>query len=272
MQIITIYQGASGSGQDLAQAVAGSLGYRCVGRGELVEASRRYGISEAKLNEIMEKGPHWWERLLRNMRPYRIGLLAAFCEIAAEGSIVYHGHLGHELLSGLRQVLKVLLTAPLDVRIQQVMAREDLTEEKARRYIETTDKARSRRLNSMFGTDWRDASRYDLVFNLGRMNLDSAKQIIVEASRLEEYQSTASSETQFLDLSLTARVHALLAASQEFPGSVFDVHAKNGDVHISGSLQFWVSEERVVRAVKRVPGVNKVTTDLSNLPIEENVA
>jgi hypothetical protein len=57
--IITIYQGASSSGQELAEAVAGVLGYRCVGRTELVEATRRYGIPEAKLNEIMEKGPPW---------------------------------------------------------------------------------------------------------------------------------------------------------------------------------------------------------------------
>ncbi|HSF58128.1 MAG TPA: cytidylate kinase family protein, partial [Candidatus Binatia bacterium] len=71
MPIITIYQGASGSGQELAEAVAGILGYRCVGRTELLEASRRYRIPEAKLNQILEKGPHWWERLLQNMRPYR---------------------------------------------------------------------------------------------------------------------------------------------------------------------------------------------------------
>ena len=71
MPIITIYQGASGRGQELAEAVAAALGYRCVGRTELGETSRRYGIPEAKLNEIMEKGPHWWERLLQDLRPYR---------------------------------------------------------------------------------------------------------------------------------------------------------------------------------------------------------
>ena len=52
MPIITIYQGASGEGQELAETVAEALGYRCVGREVLVEASRRYGIPEAKLNEI----------------------------------------------------------------------------------------------------------------------------------------------------------------------------------------------------------------------------
>ena len=271
MPIITIYQGASGSGQELAESVARALGYRCVGRTELVEASRRFRIPEAKLNEIMEKGPHWWERLLQNMRPYRIALQAALCEISAGGEIVYHGHLGHELLPGISHVLKVLLTAPMDARIKEVQSRDNFSESEARRYIDETDKARSRRLMSMFGTDWRDPSRYDLVLNLGQMNVESAKGLIVAAAKLEEYQPTVFSESQFQDLSLIARVHAALLTSQEFPGSVFVVCAENGHVHVSGSLQFWVSEDQIVRAVKRVPGVSKVTTDLGDIPFEDNV-
>jgi cytidylate kinase len=271
MPIITIYQGASGSGQELVEAVAGVLGYRCVGRTELLEASRRYRISEAKLNQILEKGPHWWERLWQNLHPYRFALQAALCEIAADGKIVYHGHLGHELLPGIRHVLKVLLTAPMDARIKEVQSRDNFSEGEARRYVDEIDKARSRRLMSMFGTDWRDPSRYDLVLNLGQMKVESAKRLIVEAAKLEEYQPTVSSERQFQDLSLSTRVHAALLTSQEFPGSVFVVRAENGHVHVSGNLQFWLSEDQIVRAVKRVSGVTKVTTDLGDIPLEDNV-
>jgi cytidylate kinase len=270
--IITIYQGASGSGQELAEAVAAHLGYRCVGRMELLQASGRYRIPEAKLKEILEKGPHWWERLLQNMRPYRIALQGALCELAADGKIVYHGHLGHELLYGIRHVLNVLLTAPLEVRIDQVMSREKLGPAEARRYIQEIDKARSDRLMSMFGADWRDPSRYDLALNLGRMNLESAKHLILEAARREEYQPTVSSERQFQNLSLTARVHAVLITSQEVRGSILEVHAESGHVRISGNLQFWVSEEEVVRAIEGVPGVVKVTTDLGDIPLEDNRA
>jgi cytidylate kinase len=90
-----------------------------------------------------------------------------------------------------------LLTAPLEARIAQVKSRENVSEGEARRYIEETDKARSRRLMSMFGADWRDASRYDLVLNLGQMNVESAKRLVVEAAKLEEYQPTVASKRQF---------------------------------------------------------------------------
>src|SRR5687768_14043576 len=210
MPIVTIYQGASGEGQELAQALAEALGYRCVGREVLIEASRRYGIPEAKLNEIVEKGTHWWERLLQDLRPYRIALQAALCELAHDGKVVYHGHLGHELLSSIGHVLKVLLTAPIEFRIKQVRARQSLTDVAARHYIEEVDKARSRRLMAMFGTDWSDSNRYDLILNMGNMTREGAKRVIIEAAKLEEYQPSPASNHTFNDLALASRVHAAL--------------------------------------------------------------
>jgi cytidylate kinase len=189
MAIITIYQGASGSGEELADAVAQSLGYGCISREVLVEASLRYGIPEAKLNEITEKEPNWWNRFMGDLKPYRLALQAAFCEMAEGSAIVYHGHLGHELVPHFKHVVKVLLTAPMEMRIQQIRERHKLNETAARRYVEEVDKARTRRLMAMFGTDWRDPSRFDLVVNLGRMSLEAAKHLIVESVHLPDYDS-----------------------------------------------------------------------------------
>lgn len=267
MPIITIYQGASGEGQELAESVASALGYRCVGREVLVEASRRYGVPEAKLNEIVEKGPHWWERLLHDVRPYRIALQAALCELAGEGKIVYHGHLGHELLPGIGHVLKVMLTAPMEHRIEQTRARQDLTDAAARHYVEEIDKARSRRLMAMFGTDWRDPNRYDLVLNMARLRREGAKRLIVEAAKLEQYQSTPESKQAFDDFSLGSRVHAVLVTSADTRGSAVEVRAEGGHVYIKGRVDHGV-EDNVVSIVQSVSGVNKVTTDLYSVPPE----
>jgi cytidylate kinase len=236
MPIITIYQGASAEGLELAETVAQALGYRCVGREVLVAASRRYGIPEAKLNEIVEKGPHWWERLLQDLRPYRAALQAALCELAHDGKLVYHGHLGHELLTGIGHVLKVLLTAPIEFRIEQVRSRQSLTDVAARHYIEEVDKARSRRLMAMFGADWRDSNRYDLVLNMSKVSREGAKRMIVEAAKLEEYQPTAASNQAFNDLALGSRVLATLFASPDLEGSNLEVRAASGHIHVKGRV------------------------------------
>jgi cytidylate kinase len=267
MPIITIYQGASGEGQELAQSVAQALGYRCVGREVLVEASRRYRIPEAKLNEVVEKGPHWWERLLQDLRPYRIALQASLCELAHDGKLVYHGHLGHELLPDIGHVLKVLLTAPIEFRIEQVRSRQSLTDVAARQYIEEVDKARSRRLMAMFGADWRDPNRYDLILNMGKMRREGAKRMIIEAAKLDEYQPTLASERAFNDVALSSRVLATLFALPDVKGSALEVRAEGGHVHIKGRVDQG-SEDEVVNLVRNVPGVIKVTSDLYFVPPE----
>ena len=135
MQIITIYQGASGSGEEIGGAVAEALGYATVDREVVVEASRQYGIPEAKLAEIVDREPTWWTSFTRNLEPYRIALQAAFCQLAGDRGMVYHGHIGHELIPKFQHVLKALLTAPIEMRIAQVRARQQLTEIAARRYV-----------------------------------------------------------------------------------------------------------------------------------------
>ncbi|HEX5605183.1 MAG TPA: cytidylate kinase family protein [Candidatus Binatia bacterium] len=267
MPIITIYQGASGEGQELAEAVAHDLGYRSVGREVLVEASRRYRIPEAKLSDIVEKGPHWWERLLEDVRPYRIALQAALCELARESKLVYHGHLGHELLPGISHVLKVLLSAPIEYRVKQVRARQGLTDGSARKYIDELDKARSRRLMEMFGSDWRNPNRYDLVLNMGKMHRESAKHIILAAANLEQYQPTPASLQAFNDLAIAARVHATLIASPHLQGLSVEVRAEAGHVHVKGRIDHGLEDE-IMMIVKNAPGVIKVTTDLYSVPPE----
>jgi cytidylate kinase len=269
MAVITIYQGASGSGEELAREVAESLGYRCISREVLVEASLKYGIPEAKLNDVIEREANWWKRFVENLEPYRIALQAALCEIAVtaeQNGLVYHGHLGHELLPGFKHVLKVLLTAPMDTRIEQVRARNDLSESAARRYVEEVDKVLSRRLLAMFGVDWRDASRFDLVVNLGRMSVAAARHLICETVRLPDYQVTPASKQAFEDFALASRVRAVLAMSSDMPKSRLDVKASQGIVAVSGSIPTWLSEETLVAKIRQIPGVQRVNADIVQVP------
>ena len=85
MSIITISHEAFGDGRAVAERVAAILGYRCISREVLIKASQRYGISEAKLFEVLEEKPHhWWEQWLESRGVYRIALQAAVCELAQD--------------------------------------------------------------------------------------------------------------------------------------------------------------------------------------------
>ena len=268
MAIITISRGAFSGGQALAERVASILGYRCVSREVLAEAGQRYGIPEAKFTEVLETLPHWWERWQESLRLYRIVLQAAMCEVAQGGNLVYHGHAGQELFPAIRHVLKVHLTAPLAFRIQQVRSRQGLDEAAALQYIEQVDKARSRRLHAIFGADWRDPSRYDLVLNIAQMSLETAAHLVVEAARREDYQPTAVSELAFQDLTIASRVQAALVMSPKTRNLSINIRVERGEVHASGILAQSDLEQGISRLIEGVPGVTRVVTDFESPPIE----
>lgn len=268
MPIITIIQGAFGAGPEVAERVAHDLGYRCVDREILVEASERYGIPEAKYREVLETGPHWWERWRESLRLYRITLQAAMCELAQNGDLVYHGHMGQELLPGISHVLKVLLTAPLEYQVGQVQARENQDEASARRYVERINKARSARTEAVFGADWRDASRYDLVLNVGQMTIDTLALLIEQAVGRPEFQRSEASDKSFQDLSLTAKVQAALIVSAKTRNLNVRVQGSNGVVRLSGILTQPALEEDILEVVREVEGAESIETDFESPPVE----
>jgi cytidylate kinase len=268
MAIVTISRGAFSGGPEVAEKVAATLGYRCISREVLSEASKRYGIPEAKFTEVLETKPHWWERWLESLRLYRIVLQAAMCEVVQEGNVVYHGHAGQELLSGVRHVLRVQLTAPMEYRIEQVRERQKTSEDAARVYIDQVDKARTRRLQAVFGADWRDPSRYDLVLNVARLSLESVSRLIVEAVQRPEFQPTAESEQAFQDLALSARVQAALITSPKTRNLNVNVRAEKGEVRISGILTYPEFEQEITQIAESVPGVKRIVTAFESPPIE----
>jgi osmotically-inducible protein OsmY len=102
---------------------------------------------------------------------------------------------------------------------------------------------------------------------MSKMRREGAKRVIMEAAKLEEFQPTSASDQAFNDLALGSRVHATLFASPELRGSSLEVHAQSGHIHVKGRVEQGLEEE-VVNSVKRVPGVNKVTSDLYSVPPE----
>jgi hypothetical protein len=51
---------------------------------------------------------------------------------------------------------------------------------------------RRRRLMAMFGADWRDPTRYDLILNMARMSRQGAKLVTIEAAGLANFNQPPS--------------------------------------------------------------------------------
>ncbi|MDE0354038.1 MAG: cytidylate kinase family protein [Deltaproteobacteria bacterium] len=264
MSVIMIYEGIPGA-EEVAKRVAADLGYKCVGRQDLSATLANYGVPRAKLDEITEKEAHWWDQWLHDLRPYRIALQAAMCEMAQAGPMVYHGHVGHELLPGVSHVLKIFLTGSMELRVDLLRSRLAVDEGTIRKQLEHTDRARSRRLMALFGHDWQDPTRYHLMLNLA-MGTEAASQVVSTAAKLAAFGETEASRQAFEDLALARKTQATLLRSELYRDLPIDVKAHKGTVTVSGMVSSPVTVEGVVATIKGIPEVSEVTANLVVMP------
>jgi cytidylate kinase len=258
MSIITISRGTFSGGEELAKLLGERLGYEVVSREVLAEAAVKYGVSESKLAEAMRKAPGLWDRFLYDRRRYLAFVQCALCDLASHDRIVYHGHAGHLLLTGVRHVLRVRLIAPLEYRLRQVERRQGIGRAEAQTYVARVDHDREKWTQWLYGVNWHHPELYDLVVNLEHLDLEAACASIAAIVSRPQFEPDEASRQAFADLHLASRVRAALAAD---PGTAYadvEVRASGNRVEIEGKLPDprWV--QAVLDTTRRVEGVGEV--------------
>ncbi len=171
MAIITISRGTFSGGKAVAEILAQRLGYPCVSREIILDAAKQYGISEQKLTAAINEPPSFWQQVPEKRIAYLSFVTAALLERAKEGNLVYHGHAGHLLLSGISHTIRARVIADTEFRIKAAMEQRDLTREEAIVAIDKVDKERVKWTRFLYGVEWQDPSLYDVVLNLEHMTV-----------------------------------------------------------------------------------------------------
>ncbi len=205
MSIITISRGSYSHGKEVAEKLARALGYECISREVLLEASEQFNIPEIKLLRAVHDAPSLFERFSRGKERYVAYLKAALLKHVQKDNVVYHGLAGHFFLQEVPHVLKVRITADLEDRVEEVVRRENLGPETARANLKKDDEARRRWSLYLFGADTWDPSLYDLVVHIkaGALSVDDAVDLIVCAVKIPGFQTTPESQKVLDDLALT---------------------------------------------------------------------
>ena len=95
MAIITVSRGSYSKGRELAEKVAQRLGYECISREVLLEASKEFNIPEIKLVRAIHDAPSILDRFVYGKEKYVAFIQAAICRHLKNDNVVYCGLAGH---------------------------------------------------------------------------------------------------------------------------------------------------------------------------------
>ncbi len=262
MAIITISRGSHSHGQEIAEKVALALGYSCISRDLILEASDQFNIPEIRLTRALEDVPSIFEMFTGGRENYLAFIEATLLEHAQKDNMVYHGLAGHFILRQVKHALHVRVTANMEDRARLVMQREKVGHEDALELLKKVDHARKQWGLVMYGIDLWDSSNYDLVINVDRITMDNAVDTICNAARWEQFKTTRTSQAALDDLAMAATMKAkLLPVLLEVAVTVHD-----GTAFVKGKTSLDV-EARAMEEIRRIadatPGVADLKIDLN---------
>ena len=201
MPIITISRSSYTYGKKVAEAIAEALGYTCISREELLNASQEFNIPGMKL---VRELPIILDQTVFNKHRYISYIRSALLKHLAKGKVVYHGFCGHILLKDIDHVLKVQITAELEDRVKIVMDRDGFSRNEALLFIKNMDYARKKWCQKLYKIDLSKICQYDICLNISKFPLDRAVDVICKTAMLDRFKTTSESRRAMVELLCTA--------------------------------------------------------------------
>lgn len=192
--IITIGRQCGSGGHDIGIALSKRLNIPYYDKELLKRAAKESGLCEEVFEKFDEKPT---SSLLYSivMDPYSLGIsangidmpinhkvfLAAFDtikKIANEGPCVMIGRCADYALSDYSNVVNFFLFAPMEDRIKRVTERMDITPEKAKDFINKTDKQRASYYNYYSTKKWGVTTSYNYCLDTSVLGIDGTVELI----------------------------------------------------------------------------------------------
>jgi len=262
MPVITISRGSYSRGKEVAEKVAAELGYECISRDILIEASEEFNIPEIRLVRALHDAPSALERYTHGRERFVSYIRKALLQHIQKDNVVYHGLAGHYFLLDLPNVLKIRIISDIEERVKEEVRRENISAEKARYILKKDDDERRKWGLRLYGIDTWDSRLYDMVINIKNLSVKDAADLICSTVQKPNFKTTPESQKIIDDALLAAKVHAALVKLS--PKSI--VTADDGVVRIGdqdGVLDIKAdASNEIKRVAESVEGVKEVLISL----------
>ena len=186
--VITLSREVGSGGHTVGAILADKLNVRYCDKMLVESLEKRFGLSAGEIEDLKAKKKNWLEDFIGHVSPVPSAralslnpsyteefkaevttndVFKAECEIlqslAGMGSCVIAGRSGFFVFRDHPNHLNVFVKASLPVRLERVMKKQNISEEKAIKVIEEVDKARENYIRRFSGASRYDLRNYDLI-------------------------------------------------------------------------------------------------------------
>ncbi len=196
--IINIGRQLGSGGHDIGRMLALDFGAKYYDRELLNLAAKESGLSE-KIFEQNDEKKGFFRGLFNMGSPhmngesvFKPGLTQeslfqfqseAIMKAAKAGSCVFVGRCADYILRDFNNKVNIFITASLDYRIEQIMNKQHMSEDAARKFIEQSEGRRADYYNYYTGKKWGYAASYDLCVDSSILGIQQTEHYIADFIR-----------------------------------------------------------------------------------------
>ena len=196
--VITINREVGSGGRTVGRKLAERLGVKYFDKALIESLTDKYGLSVERIEEIKAQKKSWWN----DFNTYYQTLVGSTSqpmqaevkldtksmyetekrilqELAAKESCVVAGRSGFMVFRKWPNHLNIFIQASMEHRVQRIMQRQNVTEQKARDIIAKLDADRETYIKKYEDTSRYDTRNYQLVISMDSLSEDDAVEVIM---------------------------------------------------------------------------------------------
>jgi len=264
MAIIAMDREMGSGGKDVAAGVAGALDASLILYEIIDHLADRMRVRKSHVVRLLEDGDDLEQVLTPEATMPAILSPLEVLEIASVPEpVVLRGWGATALLREVGHVLRVRITAPLEMRVSNLKERvKNPNEDKIRQEIAFSDEAHSAIMRRHFGIDYTDPALYHLVLDTSKYTINECIERIAAASLDGRFAETEISRLRLASLMTETHVKALLKLHPPTRNVAIDIAAEGNQVTLSGAVPSTEIRDRCELVAWRVPGMTGVRNEL----------
>ncbi len=198
--VVAISRTLGAGGEDLGEALADELGYRYVDSEILDRAAAVAGVTPAAIAQV-EARRGLLSRIVEglgrartqrdsipgapaNPEGYEQLVVDVIKETASMQMVVIVAHGASIPLAGMPGLLRVMVTASFNQRVQRLAAQVQVPPSEAKKMVEDSDRARAEYFRRFFQLDQETPTHYDIVVSTDTLSVDEAAAAILAIVRV----------------------------------------------------------------------------------------
>lgn len=250
-------------GEELAEELARSTGFKVIDRDHIESRLAALGLDPEKHQKYDERKPSLWASLSQERDDYLHYLKLILYEEASAGSCIVLGRGAGIILKSMPNLASIRIVAPIADRISRIRKRFSCDERHALQLIEQSDHDRSGFHRYFFSIDWRDPRNYGLVLNMGELSVEDAAKLVDDYRRAvstEERERTGKIRAK--ELLLGQRVVTEIVYARRIPVHFLEAEARGGRVTLHGVANTEAVIDEALAAARSVPGVEETESTI----------